>query len=121
MAGNQVGRANGWSVSCRCYRKWLSCAQHCKDTTDYSAQSVSRVAFAREGLLVALAGSTDGPGAGAGGQPFLALWDADAGRELRRLEGASSFGALTFSPDGRLLAVFDREQVRLLEVPTGRE
>jgi RNA polymerase sigma factor (sigma-70 family) len=90
-------------------------------TIDYSGQSVSRVAFAPVGWLLALTGSTVEPGAGAGGQNFLALWDADAGRELRRLDGASSFGAPTFSPDGRLLATFDREQVRLLEVPTGRE
>jgi RNA polymerase sigma factor (sigma-70 family) len=88
-------------------------------TIDSGEKSVSRVAFAPEGRLLALTGSTAAPGAGRGSY-FLALWDADRGRELRRLVGPPH-GAPTFSPDGRLLAESDREQVRLLEVPTGRE
>jgi RNA polymerase sigma factor (sigma-70 family) len=91
-------------------------------TIDSSGQSVSRVAFAPEGRLLALTGSNAALGVGAGGRRFfLALWDADSGRELRRLEATSSFGAPVFSPDGRLLAEFEGEQVRLLEVSTGRE
>jgi RNA polymerase sigma factor (sigma-70 family) len=89
-------------------------------TIDSGGQAVLRVAFSPEGPLLVISGSTHAPGGG-GERLFLALWDTDAGRELRRLEGAMSFGAPVFSPDGRLLAVFDREQVRLLEVATGRE
>src|SRR5262249_31092059 len=89
-------------------------------TIDPGGRSVSRIAFSPEGSLLAVSGSIGPPGA-LSVRFFLALWDADAGRELRRLEGAKTFGAPVFNPDGRLLAVFDYDQVRLLEVPTGRE
>jgi RNA polymerase sigma factor (sigma-70 family) len=89
-------------------------------TIDSGRPSMSRITFGPEGRLLALTGSTAGPGVG-GGRFFLALWDADRGRELRRLERATPYGAPVFSPDGRLLAEFDREQVHLLEASTGRE
>jgi WD40 repeat protein len=88
-------------------------------TIDSGGRSVARVAFAPEGRILAIAGP--GPEPGARARRFLALWDADRGRELRRLEGARPYDTPTFGPDGRLLAVHDRDQVRLLEVPGGRE
>src|SRR5262249_6018871 len=87
-------------------------------TIDSGGQSVASVAFSPEGPLLAISGSI---GARGDGGFFLALWDTDADRELVRREGTKPFGAPVFSPDGRLLAVCDHEQVRLLEVPTGRE
>jgi hypothetical protein len=45
-----------------------------------------------------------------------ALWEVDTWREVRKIAGT----ALTFSPDGRLLAVYDSNKVvRLVEVETG--
>jgi hypothetical protein len=52
----------------------------------------------------------------------LTLWDADQGREVRRIEGATgNIVGPVFSTDGRFLAGHGDDQVRVLEWPTGRE
>jgi WD40 repeat protein len=81
---------------------------------------VSHLAFAPEGRLLAVSGVETGPRGRGDRRPFLALWDAESGRELRRLPGAGR-DKLCFNPDGRLLAVLSGGQVRLWEVATGRE
>jgi dipeptidyl aminopeptidase/acylaminoacyl peptidase len=88
-------------------------------TIDTGGRSVRAVVFAPEGRLLAVGGNGAGPGRGSS-RPFLSFWDADRGQEVRRLEGARA-GTPVFSPDGRLLAGFDSDQVRLWDVATGRE
>jgi RNA polymerase sigma factor (sigma-70 family) len=90
-------------------------------TIDTGGQSVRSVVFAPQGRLLAVDGDNVGLGRG-GSRPFLAFWDAESGREVRRLEGARSRTPV-FSPDGRLLAgsEFEGDHVRLWEVATGRE
>jgi RNA polymerase sigma factor (sigma-70 family) len=91
-------------------------------TIDSGSTAVRFVAFAPQGRLLAVRGDSAAPGAGGSGRPFLGLWDADRGRAVRRLEGEASYGpAPAFSPDGRVLAGVGGDQVRLLEVATGRE
>jgi WD40 repeat protein len=84
--------------------------------------SVHGVAFAPQGHSLAATANAAAPGPG-NTQPFLTIWDADTGRQVRRLEGVG--GTPTFSPDGRLLAVCDhnrdRDRVRFWEIATGRE
>jgi WD40 repeat protein len=53
----------------------------------------------------------------------VALWDLASGRPLHRqpLQGPGMVEDLAFSPDGRLLAGVNREQVKVWEVGPGRE
>ncbi|MCI0739227.1 MAG: WD40 repeat domain-containing protein [Gemmataceae bacterium] len=75
-------------------------------------QQILAVAFALHQPLLAI-------GAASRREFSLTCWDLTRGRELRRLKWNAT--ALCFSPDGRFLASTDREQVRLVEVATGRE
>ncbi|HJT78769.1 MAG TPA: WD40 repeat domain-containing protein, partial [Gemmataceae bacterium] len=85
-------------------------------TIDTGGQGATTIAFAPEGRLLAACGHREGLGAG---QHFLGLWDADTGREVRRLEMRG--GAPALSPDGRLVAALAfKDQVRLWEVATGK-
>jgi RNA polymerase sigma factor (sigma-70 family) len=93
---------------------------------DAGGRGVDGIAFVPEGRLLAITAWTQARsgfqgGKWVGGRCFLTLWDADRGRELRRMEGEIAYGAPTFSPDGRLLAGTDREQVRVWDVATGRQ
>jgi RNA polymerase sigma factor (sigma-70 family) len=96
-------------------------------TIDPGGQFVWGIAFAPEGRLLALSGNADPRGAPGPPQPplpFLSLWNADSGRQLSHQEGdAFHLVGPVFSPDGKFLAGYHpgRRQVRLLEVPTGRE
>jgi RNA polymerase sigma factor (sigma-70 family) len=87
-------------------------------TINTGGQSVLAVAFVPAGRLLAAYGIVEKAGAG-GSKSFLAFWDADTGREVRRLEMVRTT-KLAFSPDGRLLAMVSDEQVRLSEVETGQ-
>lgn len=53
----------------------------------------------------------------------IRLWDANSGKELRRLDGfPGQVSALSFSPDGRMLVVNGwRSDFKLYEVASGRE
>jgi WD40 repeat protein len=66
------------------------------------------VAFSPDGRLLA-AGSTSGG---------VILWEASSGKEVRRIEQGG--GEVTFSPDGRHVAIADGQAVRLWEVATGK-
>ena len=81
--------------------------------------AVYRLAFAPRGKLLAVAGRKVGASERGGGEPFVALVDADSGREVRRfpVEGSSTL----LSPDGRLLATLGPKEVRLRETATGQE
>lgn len=86
-------------------------------TIDTGAQSVSWVAFTSEEGLLAVLVSRKKPGQGGGEPRFVAFWDIDHGREVRRV----AVDAEVLSPDGRLLAGRSGDRVRIWEVTTGRE
>lgn len=74
------------------------------------------IAFAPHGNVLAAARNGNG-------DPVVILWEAETGKELRRLEGhAKSVVSVQFSPDGKLLltASFDKF-VRFWDVATGKE
>src|SRR5439155_18231602 len=67
--------------------------------------------------------SPDGKTLAGGGAEAIYLWDAVAGKELRRIDGAlNECEALVFSPDGRMLASAGKEGViHLWETSSGKE
>jgi RNA polymerase sigma factor (sigma-70 family) len=56
---------------------------------------------------------------GSGGRPGVVLWDAATGKE--RLKLAENGKPVAFSPDGRLVAILDKKEVRLINPATGQE
>ncbi len=65
--------------------------------------------------------SPDGSRLAVGSREIL-LWSTADGKQLRKLEGHTSFvGALAFTPDGSRLASGSGDGVRLWDVATGRE
>jgi WD40 repeat protein len=57
------------------------------------------------------------------GGDAIILWDVAAGREVARLSGhnAGIFGGLAFSPDGKRAVSARGSEVKLWEIPSGRE
>jgi WD40 repeat protein len=53
----------------------------------------------------------------------LLLWDPDAAKELKRLPSVPLYGVslLTFTPDGKSLAVANQHTIRLWDVSSGKE
>jgi RNA polymerase sigma factor (sigma-70 family) len=49
------------------------------------------------------------------------LVDAATGDEIHKLQSSGTVTTLTFAPDGKTLAVIDKDSVRLWEVATGKE
>jgi WD40 repeat protein len=86
-------------------------------TIETGGRMVSHVAFAPTGSLLAVSGDKGGTG---GSEPFLAFWDADNGREIRRQTVARA-SAIVFSPDGRSVAALAKDELRLWDVATGRQ
>jgi RNA polymerase sigma factor (sigma-70 family) len=75
------------------------------------------LAFAPDGKT--LASAANGRTAG----PVICIWDVHTGKELRRFGPRRRVGTLAFSPDGRMLAVVDRdpgEMVSLWDSATGK-
>jgi WD40 repeat protein len=83
-------------------------------TIDPGGTSVSWVAFTSGEGLLAVCSIT------AAHEPFLAFWDIESGREVRRLALPARPMRDVLSPDGRLLAAYSRDQVSLLDVATPR-
>jgi WD40 repeat protein/predicted Ser/Thr protein kinase len=75
----------------------------------------SHVAFSPDGRQVAAASHyfKDAP-------KELTIWDAATGREVRRFDQPGEVRALTFSPDGTLLATTDNDRVVFWDVATGK-
>ncbi len=86
---------------------------------DSRGPSVWGLAFAPRGSLLAFRGGDAGWSGGGASGFFVAVWDADTGREVRRLDGVTE--SPVFSPDGKLLAAAAGRRVRVWEVNTGRE
>jgi RNA polymerase sigma factor (sigma-70 family) len=89
------------------------------------ADEVARLTFSPDGKLVA-AGGSGGHGTRIG---TISLWEVATGKEVRRIEGG--FLPLCFSPDGRMLATWQANDVKngiarknhlaVWELATGRE
>lgn len=73
------------------------------------------LAFAPAGNLLATASNTQSEGSLA----LVQLWDLATGRELRRIGGECCAG-LTFSPDGRFLAINHLSRVGIWRVASGK-
>ena len=82
-------------------------------TIDTGNEGVDKVAFAPEGPRLASIGLKERS------PVVIQLWNTDTGREIRRLE-RPEYRHLAFSPDGRWLAGFGRNQVWLADVATGQ-
>lgn len=81
---------------------------------------VQSIAFSPDGrLLVAAADHDDTDGAFAGST--VMLWDVTSGKKLRTLSGQENINAVTFSPDGQLVAICSEDKnVLLWNVVSGR-
>ncbi len=98
-APNAAGQVVVWDVNTKKQRAI------CKTT------GVAKMAFSPDGAYLATAGA-DG---------FVFLWDTATGAEVARFEADKiPLQALSFSPDGKLLAAADTRTIRLWDVPTPR-
>ena len=97
---------------------WLRRDNASPRTLQASGQSTYSLAFAPDNKLLAVGGGTTGKDP----RGELWLWDVRTARSLVPLVGHTAFvAALTFSPDGRLLAAGDaRGNLWLWEIASGR-
>lgn len=90
-------------------------------TFDAAAKTIDRLAFAPSGRLLAVLGREDKPNAKGDTQPYLALWDAETGKESHRLEGGgATYDTAMFTSDGRRLVGTAGKQIRIWDVGTGK-
>jgi WD40 repeat protein len=71
--------------------------------------AVNSIAYSPDGKMIAAGGAGRSVG----------LWDAETGKEVRRLEGLSDANSVAFSPDGRFVAGAGWPDARVWEVATG--
>jgi RNA polymerase sigma factor (sigma-70 family) len=74
------------------------------------SENVLDIAFAPDGKTLAAADSD-----------LVCLWDAATGKELRRLQQATTGHGLAFAPDGKTLATADFTAILLWDPATGRQ
>ncbi len=89
---------------------------------DTGGRSVRGVHFCGKGGLLLIDADEGRAGGGGNSRRFLALWDVERGREVRRLKLVpTDWQDLAVSSDGRLLAGGDRERLSVWDVATDRE
>jgi WD40 repeat protein len=82
------------------------------DSKEAHPHGPSFLAFTPDGKALV----TDGP------KQALYLWDAETGKDLRRLEGPRGWGAFAFAPDGKRFAVLEHWQtIHVYDTADGRE
>jgi RND family efflux transporter MFP subunit len=90
-------------------------------TLEGHTASVSAIGFAANGKTLVSWSKTIGKGAVSTGKAEIRFWDVTTGKNTATMEGYSSAGKGTFSPDGKTLAWTGEKTITLWDVASGKE